>query len=377
MASIKLNNICKHFDQVEVLKSVNIDIQHGEFVVLVGPSGCGKSTLLRSIAGLEQITSGDIYIGDTRVNELAPKDRDISMVFQSYALYPHMSVERNMGFSLEVQKVPKAQIKKAVKEVAESLGLTELLDRKPKALSGGQRQRVAMGRAIVRDPKVFLFDEPLSNLDAQLRVHMRLEIKALHQRLQSTIIYVTHDQVEAMTLADRIVVLNGGIVQQVGPPLEIYDTPTNLFVAGFMGSPSMNFIKTTVAEAGGEFYLETQTGVKLALLHQYQDLAVGMRICCGIRPEHILILNSTSGHLQARVKAVEPTGISEQIYCSFEGADLCIYSMQRTDCKENQSVSLQLDLQRLHLFCADSGQRLQQWPSIAENVSLGQASASS
>jgi len=367
MASIKLKNICKHFDQVEVLKSINIDIQHGEFVVLVGPSGCGKSTLLRSIAGLEQISSGEIYIGDTRVNELAPKDRDISMVFQSYALYPHMSVERNMGFSLEVQKVPKAQIKKAVKDVAESLGLTALLDRKPKALSGGQRQRVAMGRAIVRHPKVFLFDEPLSNLDAQLRVQMRLEIKALHQRLQSTIIYVTHDQVEAMTLADRIVVLNGGIVQQVGPPLEIYDTPANLFVAGFMGSPSMNFIKTTVGQTGSEFYLETQAGVKLPLFHQYQNLAVGMPICCGIRPEHISIIGSGSGHLQAQVKALEPTGISEQIYCHYEGEDLCIYSMQRTGCKEGQSVSLELDLQRLHLFCEHSGQRLQQQLFIQEN----------
>jgi len=367
MASITLNNLSKHFDKTQVLKNINIEMLEGEFVVLVGPSGCGKSTLLRSIAGLEQISGGDIFIGETKVNELAPKDRDISMVFQSYALYPHMSVERNMGFSLEVQKVPKAQIKKIVSEVAESLGLSQLLDRKPKALSGGQRQRVAMGRAIVRHPKAFLFDEPLSNLDAQLRVQMRLEIKALHQRLKSTIVYVTHDQVEAMTLADRIVVLNAGVIQQVGPPLEIYDQPANLFVAGFMGSPSMNFIKSQVIMDRGQLCLQTTSGDKLPLVHQYQNLQVGMHISCGIRPEHVSILDSGFGHIQGRVNALEPTGISEQIYCDYQGENLCIYSMQRSGCKENQAIALQLDVHKLHLFSEQTGLRLQQLPdAIAE-----------
>lgn len=246
MAQISLSQIEKRYGNVEVLRDINLTIADGEFVVLVGPSGCGKSTLLRTIAGLELASSGDIRIGNRLMNQVAPKDRDISMVFQSYALYPHLTVARNMGFSLEVQKRPKAEIEAAVKRAAEILSLTALLDRRPKELSGGQRQRVAMGRAIVRQPKVFLFDEPLSNLDAQLRGQMRVEIKKLHQQMNNTIVYVTHDQVEAMTLADRIVVLNHGVIQQVGTPLELYDTPANKFVASFIGSPPMNFISGNI-----------------------------------------------------------------------------------------------------------------------------------
>lgn len=358
MAAITINKLRKKFDTVEVLKDINIEMQDGEFVILVGPSGCGKSTLLRTIAGLETITSGDILIGDNRVNDLAPKDRDISMVFQSYALYPHMSVERNMGFSLEVQKKPADEIHEAVNKAAQVLGLSHLLKRKPKELSGGQRQRVAMGRAIVRQPKVFLFDEPLSNLDAQLRVQMRLEIKSLHQKLATTIVYVTHDQVEAMTLADRIVVLNEGVIQQVGAPLEIYDQPANLFVASFMGAPSMNFFDARVELQGDCKVLATGSGVELPLASEYQHLVEGSAVTCGIRPEHCVVEKSTVNALQATIKVVEPTGISEQLYFDFEGGNFCIYSMERTGLNPTEKLHFSLDFNKLHLFEANSGKRL-------------------
>ncbi|WP_053145516.1 ABC transporter ATP-binding protein, partial [Erwinia billingiae] len=268
MAQISLSQIEKRYGNVEVLRDINLTIADGEFVVLVGPSGCGKSTLLRTIAGLELASSGDIRIGNRLMNQVAPKDRDISMVFQSYALYPHLTVARNMGFSLEVQKRPKAEIEAAVKRAAEILSLTALLDRRPKELSGGQRQRVAMGRAIVRQPKVFLFDEPLSNLDAQLRGQMRVEIKKLHQQMNNTIVYVTHDQVEAMTLADRIVVLNHGVIQQVGTPLELYDTPANKFVASFIGSPPMNFIGGNILRHDLGLSLQVSAELSLPLLER-------------------------------------------------------------------------------------------------------------
>ncbi len=369
MSAIKINKLRKKFGNVEVLKDINIEMHDGEFVILVGPSGCGKSTLLRTIAGLETVTSGDILIGENCVNDLAPKDRDISMVFQSYALYPHMSVERNMGFSLEVQKRPSHEIKEAVDKAAQVLGLSHLLKRKPKELSGGQRQRVAMGRAIVRQPKVFLFDEPLSNLDAQLRVQMRLEIKALHQKLATTIVYVTHDQVEAMTLADRIVVLNEGIIQQVGAPLEIYDNPANLFVASFMGAPSMNFFEGHIREEEGCKALISASGIELPLGEGYQHLAAGTKVTCGIRPEHCTIVaDQATEQITATVSVVEPTGISEQLYFDFEGKSFCIYSMQRTGLSSAESVSFTIDQQELHLFDPDSTLRIVKKTAVMEEA---------
>lgn len=255
MAEVRLRNVTKVFGKVVAVKNFTLDIKDGEFVILVGPSGCGKTTTLRSIAGLEEIDSGEIYIGDRLVNDVPPKDRDIAMVFQNYALYPHMDVYKNMSFGLRLRKVPKQEIDKIVRRTADMLGIGELLDRKPKELSGGQRQRVALGRAIVRNPKVFLFDEPLSNLDAKLRIAMRAELLDLHRRLKTTTIYVTHDQLEAMTMADRIVVMNEGVIQQVGTPQEVYDHPVNKYVAGFIGSPEMNFIPCRLVKKNGDMYL--------------------------------------------------------------------------------------------------------------------------
>src|SRR5499433_2682872 len=284
MAEVSLRNVVKRFDNVEAVRSINLDIPDNEFVVLVGPSGCGKSTTLRMIAGLEEVTAGDIFIGGEIVNDRPPKDRDIAMVFQNYALYPHMTAYENMSFGLKLRKFPKDEIRRRVDNAARILDIAELLDRKPKALSGGQRQRVAMGRAIVRDPKVFLFDEPLSNLDAKLRVAMRGEIKALHQRLKTTTVYVTHDQVEAMTMADRIVVMHDGRVEQIGTPLELYDRPGNLFVAQFIGSPAMNVIEGTVRR-NGTAYVEAAGGVKWPLGEAAGS--DGQPVSYGIRPEHL------------------------------------------------------------------------------------------
>ena len=291
MAQVSLRKIVKAYEGgVQAVKGIDLEIADHEFVVLVGPSGCGKSTTLRMIAGLEEITSGDIAIGGTVVNDIPPRDRDIAMVFQNYALYPHMSVYDNMAFGLMLRKFPKAEIDRRVKEAARILDITPLLDRKPKALSGGQRQRVAMGRAIVRDPKVFLFDEPLSNLDAKLRVQMRTEIKKVHQTVNTTTVYVTHDQVEAMTLADRVVVMNHGIIEQVGPPQELYHNPATKFVAGFIGSPSMNFIPAKVEQASGALRLHLPQGIVLdvpaARTARYQAHA-GKDVLFGIRPEHL------------------------------------------------------------------------------------------
>src|SRR4051812_14936535 len=285
MSSVQIRDVRKSFGNFEVLHGVSIPIEDGAFVVLVGPSGCGKSTLLRMLAGLENITSGTISIGDRVVNNVPPRDRDIAMVFQNYALYPHMTVRDNMGFSLKLRGADKAQIDQRVKQAADILGLNDYLARYPRQLSGGQRQRVAMGRAIVRDPQVFLFDEPLSNLDAKLRVQMRTEIKALHQRLKTTSIYVTHDQVEAMTMADRIVVMRDGIVEQIGSPLDLYDTPNNLFVAGFIGSPAMNFLPGKLARSGGAAAVEAADGTRLELPGKV-EVPDGTQITFGIRPEH-------------------------------------------------------------------------------------------
>ncbi|KAA0970754.1 sn-glycerol-3-phosphate ABC transporter ATP-binding protein UgpC [Aureimonas fodinaquatilis] len=302
MANLSVDNVGKFYGSHEAMKNVSVEIADGEFVILVGPSGCGKSTLLRMIAGLEAISSGTIRIDDTVVNELPPKERDIAMVFQSYALYPHMTVAQNMGFALKIQGTSRQEIQTKVSKAAGILSLETLLDRYPRQLSGGQRQRVAMGRAIVRDPKIFLFDEPLSNLDAKLRVQMRSEIKELHQRLKTTIVYVTHDQVEAMTMADKIVVMRDGVIEQIGPPIELYDSPENLFVAGFIGSPSMNLIKGKAAEAG----FCTLDG----LIVPYNDRVPPEAVTYGIRPEHIIIDHSG---VPVEVAVVEPTGSETQL----------------------------------------------------------------
>ncbi|MBV8097274.1 MAG: sn-glycerol-3-phosphate ABC transporter ATP-binding protein UgpC, partial [Acetobacteraceae bacterium] len=304
MAPVSLRSVRKAFGSTEVLHGVSVEIGDGEFVILVGPSGCGKSTLLRMIAGLENVTRGEIAIGARVVNSVPPKERDIAMVFQNYSLYPHMTVQDNMAFSLRLAKAPKSVIETRVRRAAEILGLSQLLHRYPRQLSGGQRQRVAMGRAIVRDPQVFLFDEPLSNLDAKLRVQMRGEIKDLHQRLQTTTIYVTHDQIEAMTMADKIVVMNSGNVEQIGAPLELYDRPANLFVAGFIGSPAMNFLKGTIE--GGAFRGE---GITLPLPNGAGTVE-GTPVIYGIRPEHFQLRGDG---LPARVHIVEPTGSETQV----------------------------------------------------------------
>ncbi len=351
MASIDIQNVKKAYGHVQVLQDVDLKIQDGEFVVLVGPSGCGKSTLLRMIAGLEEVTSGEIRIAGNRVNELHPKDRDIAMVFQSYALYPHMNVAGNMSYSLKLRKTAKDKIASAVGAAASKLGLDPLLERRPKALSGGQRQRVAMGRAIVRQPKAFLFDEPLSNLDARLREQMRAEIKKLHGDLKATSIYVTHDQIEAMTLADRIVAMHGGVVQQVGSPLELYDRPANLFVAGFIGSPGMNFMEATYT-AGA---VKLKDGTVIALPAPL-SLAEGAKVTLGIRPEHVQ-LNADGNGIQAGVELIEPTGFGIILHLSLHGLPFKIFTQNREALSAGPQVTVTFPAQHLHVF-DDSGKRV-------------------
>ena len=351
MAKLEIQNVMKFYGDTHVVRGVSIDIKDGEFVVLVGPSGCGKSTLLRMVAGLESISSGEIRIGPRVVNDLPPKDRDIAMVFQNYALYPHMSVADNMGFSLRLRKAPKAEIEASVSQAAEILGLTGLLDRYPRQLSGGQRQRVAMGRAIVRDPQVFLFDEPLSNLDAKLRVAMRTEIKELHQRLTTTTIYVTHDQIEAMTMADRIVVMHEGVVSQVGTPLELYDRPGNTFVAGFIGSPAMNFLNGHID--GGSFHADG--GPALPCL-QGPQVAPCRRVNYGIRPEHFQLRNDG---LPAKVVVVEPTGSETQVIVRVGGQELTCVFRDRISAEPGSTLYIAPDPDRVHLFDETSGLRIE------------------
>ena len=328
MAEMELKSVRKAYGNTEVLRDIDLKIEDGEFVVLVGPSGCGKSTLLRMIAGLEPISGGAFTIGGQPMNDVAPRDRDIAMVFQSYALYPHMSVERNMGFSMEIRREPVAKRKGPVAEAAQTLGLDKLLDRFPKALSGGQRQRVAMGRAIVRDPKAFLFDEPLSNLDAALRVEMRLEIAKLHQRLGATMVYVTHDQVEAMTLADRIVVMHDGRIEQIGSPMELFLNPANTFVAGFLGSPPMNMVKATIV--AGERGPVAEFDGQSIQLQQIPTLtnAVGQEVILGVRPEFVSVANQDDANLiKLDVDLVETLGSEALIHASLQGEPFVI----RTD----------------------------------------------
>jgi len=353
MASVAIRDVRKAFGAIEVIHGVDVSIADGEFVVLVGPSGCGKSTLLRMIAGLENITAGEIRIGERVVNNMPPKERDIAMVFQNYALYPHMTVAANMGFSMRLRGAPKHEIEARVNRAADILGLGPYLDRFPRQLSGGQRQRVAMGRAIVRDPQVFLFDEPLSNLDAKLRVAMRIEIKELHQRLATTTVYVTHDQVEAMTMADRIVVMHDGLVEQIGAPLELYDQPDNLFVAGFIGSPAMNFLHGTIRLNGAASFAGPN-GITLPL-----DAAPagtdGKPAVYGIRPEHFTIADDGA---EAEVQVVEPTGSELQVVAKLGGEDIIAVFRERLKFKPGDKIRLKPDPRLVHLFDEPTGKRL-------------------
>jgi multiple sugar transport system ATP-binding protein len=350
MATVEIRNVRKAFGPVEVLHGVSVDIADGEFVVLVGPSGCGKSTLLRMLAGLENITAGEIAIGGKVVNTVPPKDRDIAMVFQNYALYPHMTVFDNMAFSLTLAKAPKAVMEQEVGRAAKILGLEQLLHRFPRQLSGGQRQRVAMGRAIVRNPQVFLFDEPLSNLDAKLRVQMRAEIKELHQRLKVTTVYVTHDQIEAMTMADIIVVMNSGNIEQAGRPLDLYDRPANLFVAGFIGSPAMNMVKGTIS--GGALRMEDGTLWPLpangAARHDGPAIY-------GVRPEHLRL---DRDGIPATVQVVEPTGSETQVLMRIGGQSVIGAFRERVAARPGDILPVRPDTALVHLFDQKSGQRL-------------------
>ncbi|MBB3610756.1 sn-glycerol-3-phosphate ABC transporter ATP-binding protein UgpC [Rhizobium sp. BK602] len=354
MAKLTIRNAVKRYGALEVLHGVSVAAEDGEFVVLVGPSGCGKSTLLRMIAGLESISDGEIEIGDGIVNDLEPNERDIAMVFQSYALYPHMSVRDNMAFSLKLARRSRQEIERKVNDAASILDLTTLLDRYPRQLSGGQRQRVAMGRAIVRDPSVFLFDEPLSNLDAKLRVQMRTEIKTLHQRLGTTMVYVTHDQMEAMTMADRIVVMRAGHIEQVGSPLEIYDTPANSFVAGFIGSPSMNFIDGRVVEREGTLKLATAEGIDWPLPESARP-HIGQPVQLGIRPEHITV---GADGVKAKVTIIEPTGSETHLQLQAGSQPIVAAVRDRPSVSPGQSVTLGIDARKAHLFDPASGKRL-------------------
>lgn len=354
MAGVEIRSLLKSYGETAVLHGLDVDIEDGEFVVLVGPSGCGKSTLLRMIAGLEGITGGTIHIGDRLVNNLPPAERDIAMVFQNYALYPHKTVRANMVFSLRMRGMDKGEINSRVDRAAEILGLTPYLDRYPRALSGGQRQRVAMGRAIVRDPQVFLFDEPLSNLDAKLRVQMRTEIRELHQRLQTTTVYVTHDQIEAMTMADKIVVMQGGYIEQIGTPLELYDRPRNVFVAGFIGSPSMNFFEGQVVKSGRS--LAAQIGDAVVSLPKGAGVAEGQEVIIGIRPEALQIADKG---ISGTISVIEPTGSETHVMLRHStGQDFTLISRERRDFKVGQTITMTADPDHLHIFDKSTKERL-------------------
>ena len=353
MASVEIREVRKAFGATSVIHGVNVSIRDGEFVVLVGPSGCGKTTLLRMIAGLENITAGQIRIGDRVVNNLPPKERDVAMVFQNYALYPHMTVAANMAFSMKLRGAQKREIDTRVNRAAEILGLSQLLARYPRQLSGGQRQRVAMGRAIVRDPQVFLFDEPLSNLDAKLRVQMRTEIKELHQRLKTTTVYVTHDQIEAMTMADKIVVMHNGLVEQIGAPLDLYDRPDNLFVAGFIGSPAMNMLRGRIRANGGVSF-EGPGGVRFPLVGA-PNSSDGTPAIFGVRPEHFALADDGA---EAEVHVVEPTGSELQVVAKLGGEDVIAVFRERHKFKPGDKIRLKPNSQFVHIFDETTGKRL-------------------
>jgi multiple sugar transport system ATP-binding protein len=358
MAEVRLRKIVKRYEEVEAVRGVDLDIADHEFVVLVGPSGCGKSTTLRMIAGLEDITDGDIMIGGEVVNDVPPKDRDIAMVFQNYALYPHMTVEQNMSFGLRLKRYPKAEIRKRVDEAARILDIKDLLNRKPKQLSGGQRQRVAMGRAIVRNPKVFLFDEPLSNLDAKLRVQMRTEIKKVHLQVRTTTVYVTHDQVEAMTLADRVVVMNNGNIEQVGTPHQLYHSPQTRFVAGFIGSPAMNFIPCQMEEAGAGLSIRVTDGLNFPIppgrADHYRRHVKNGKLLLGLRPEHI---TEAGQHIQpgevpfeAHLDVTEPMGMETLVYFPLNGTQVCGRVNPNAGAQDGAPLRLAADLNNMHLI---------------------------
>ncbi|UPJ39271.1 sn-glycerol-3-phosphate ABC transporter ATP-binding protein UgpC [Bradyrhizobium sp. 40] len=363
MAEVALRKVVKRYDDVEAVRGIDLDISDHEFIVLVGPSGCGKSTTLRMIAGLEDITDGDIMIGGDVVNDVPPKDRDIAMVFQNYALYPHMTVAENMSFGLRLKHYPKAEIKARVTEAARLLDITDLIDRKPKQLSGGQRQRVAMGRAIVRNPKVFLFDEPLSNLDAKLRVQMRIEIKKVHQKVRTTTVYVTHDQVEAMTLADRVVVMNKGRIEQIGTPNELYHKPATRFVAGFIGSPAMNFIPCRLQDVGGKLNVRLTDRISFPLpparAARHSALPRTENLLLGIRPEH---LTESHAHLEPGVETfdtvldvTEPMGMETLVYFGLEGTPICGRVDPNAGAKDGGPMRLAMDLNNMHLLNEATG----------------------
>jgi multiple sugar transport system ATP-binding protein len=362
MAEVALRQVTKRYDDVEAVRSIDLDIPNNEFVVLVGPSGCGKSTTLRMIAGLEEVTAGDIFIGGAVVNDLPPKDRDIAMVFQNYALYPHMTAFENMSFGLKLRKFPKDEIKKRVDHAARILDITELLDRKPKALSGGQRQRVAMGRAIVRNPKVFLFDEPLSNLDAKLRVQMRTEIKRVHQLVKTTTVYVTHDQVEAMTLADRVVVMNNGIIEQIAAPQELYHRPKTRFVAGFIGSPAMNFIRCRLEGNGAGLRVRISDAISLPVPSsrsaRYHALNV-KELVLGLRPEHVTEprRSDRDGNCEfsATLDVVEPMGMETMVFFRLDGQEICGRVDPVSAAGPGESMRLFANMDHMHLIDPQSG----------------------
>ena len=364
MASLSLKGIYKRYaGGVEAVKDFNIEIADKEFIILLGPSGCGKSTTLRMIAGLEEISEGELYIGDKLMNDVAPKDRDIAMVFQNYALYPHMTVYENMAFGLKLRKTPKAEIKRRVEEAAKILDISHLLDRKPKALSGGQRQRVALGRAIVREPKVFLMDEPLSNLDAKLRAQMRTEINKLHKRLQTTFIYVTHDQIEAMTMGSRIVVMKDGIVQQVENPQVLYENPVNMFVAGFIGSPQMNFVNSVIEKKDNGLYVSFgNTSVKIPEGKAKKLEAmnyIGKEVVFGIRPENVhdeemYVSTLTDSVVDAHVDVTEAMGAETYLYLTIEGSNFIARVNPRTTAKPQDDIKVAFDMEKMHLFDKDT-----------------------
>jgi len=362
MASVILKNVVKRFGKTEVVHNINLEIEDREFVVLVGPSGCGKSTTLRMVAGLEKITQGEIFIGERKVNEVAPKDRDAAMVFQNYALYPHMNVFNNMSFGLKLRKTPKAEILKRVNQAAAMLELTDLLKRKPFELSGGQRQRVAMGRAIVREPSIFLFDEPLSNLDAKLRTQMRIEIKRLHHKVQATIIYVTHDQVEAMTLADRIVVMRDGYIEQVGKPIELFQHPVNTFVAGFIGTPPMNLTPARVIKTEQGLMLACDTAFRIPIPEKKDmNLRENTDVIMGLRTEDLTIENGADAFpenwkVNGVVEVVEPLGSETNMHVDLGGVKLIAKSEGRREIKIGEQLKLVLNLNHLHVFDAETTQ---------------------
>jgi multiple sugar transport system ATP-binding protein len=351
MASLELRNVVKRFGAVEIIHGVDLTIEDGEFVVFVGPSGCGKSTLLRMIAGLEGISAGEIYIDGELVNDVAAAKRGLAMVFQSYALYPHMSVRKNLSFGLETMGAPKAEIRNRVAEAAEILQINELLERRPGQLSGGQRQRVAIGRAIVREPRIFLFDEPLSNLDAELRVQMRVEINKLHRRLGTTMIFVTHDQVEAMTLADRIVVLRAGVIEQVGTPLDLYNHPANLFVAGFIGSPRMNFLAAEMVAGEGEARIRGRSGLDLAFPAADPRRADQEKVTFGVRPEHLRIADPTSAMLTGEVQIAEHLGGETFLYVSLPSGETIVVEIKgQAAVRSGERVGIDVDASACHVF---------------------------